>query len=137
MALAGSLIALQAPVNGRLGDAIGGLPAAALSFGIGFVALLALLVVAGKAAALGGLGGVPWWALLGGLLGGAYVYVALSTVGTLGAGGVTAATIAGQLSLAVVVDHFGLVGVDRHPITPARAAGLVLLAAGVALVVRP
>ena len=60
----------------------------------------------------------------------------LVTVRTLGAGGVTAATIAGQLTMAVVVDQFGLLGVEKAPVTAAELAGIVLLAVGVVLVVR-
>ncbi len=51
-------------------------------------------------------------------------------------GGITAATIAGQLAAAVAVDHFGLLGVHRSPVDATRLAGLALLAAGVVLVVR-
>jgi transporter family-2 protein len=60
----------------------------------------------------------------------------LVTVRTLGAGGVTAATIAGQLTMAVVVDQLGILGVAKHPFTAARAAGIVLLGMGTYLVVR-
>ncbi len=133
---AGVLVAMQAPINGRLGRALGPFQAASVSF-LGLVLLLALAAVSG-----GGLGAIartgqlPWWYLLGGLLGAAYVTVALTTVRTLGAGGVTAATIGGQLTMAVVVDQFGLLGVGRHPVSIARVGGLALLAVGTYLVVR-
>ncbi len=54
---------------------------------------------------------------------------------SLGAGGLTAVTIAGQLGLAMVIDHFGWLGVERSPITLAKVAGVVLLALGTWLVV--
>jgi bacterial/archaeal transporter family-2 protein len=79
---------------------------------------------------------VPWYYLIGGLLGAAYVTCVLVTVRTLGAGGVTAATIAGQLTMALVVDHLGILGVEQKPITFGRAAGVALLAAGTFLIVR-
>jgi transporter family-2 protein len=60
----------------------------------------------------------------------------LVTVRSLGAGGVVAATIAGQLAVSVVVDHLGILGVARQPVTAARIAGVALLAAGTYLVVR-
>ena len=60
----------------------------------------------------------------------------LVTVRTLGAGGVTAATIAGQLTMSVVVDQFGWLGVEKDPIALAKVVGLVLLAAGTFLIVR-
>jgi len=136
-AVAGGLIALQAPVNSTLGRAVGTLQAAFVSFAIGTAALLVLAAIA-----RGGLGAiadgrhVAWYSLAGGVLGAAYVTTALVTVRSLGAGGVTAATIAGQLATAVVVDHFGLLGVERQPVTALRLVGIALLAGGVFLVVR-
>jgi transporter family-2 protein len=136
-AAVGGAIALQAPINSHLGKAVGTFQAAFLSFAIGTV-LLALMAAVAK----GGLGTIghardlPWYYLTGGLLGAAYVTSVLVTVRALGAGGVVAATIAGQLSMSVVVDHFGWLGVARQPITVPRVAGILLLAAGVFLVVR-
>ena len=60
----------------------------------------------------------------------------LISVRTLGAGGVTAATIAGQLILSVVLDKVGFLGLVEREITLGRIVGVVLLAAGVFLVVR-
>jgi transporter family-2 protein len=57
-------------------------------------------------------------------------------VRALGVGGLTAITIAAQLGLAIVIDHYGWLGVDRSPITVAKVLGLVLLAAGTWLVIR-
>jgi transporter family-2 protein len=74
--------------------------------------------------------------LTGGLLGAAYVTSVLVTVRTLGLGGVTAATIAGQLAVSVVVDQLGILGVTKQPVTAARIAGIALLVAGTYLVVR-
>ena len=74
--------------------------------------------------------------LLGGVLGACYVSTVLVTVRTLGAGGVVAATIAGQLTMSVLVDQFGLLGVDKDPISAMKVIGVLLLAAGTLLVVR-
>jgi transporter family-2 protein len=70
------------------------------------------------------------------LLGAVYVTSVLVTVRSLGAGGVVAATIAGQLAVGVIVDRFGLLGAEKQPITLAKVAGVALLAAGTYLVVR-
>jgi bacterial/archaeal transporter family-2 protein len=136
-AMVGGAVALQAPINSHLGKSVGTFQAAFLSFAIGTVALLVIATLA-----KGGLGGIrhatepPWYYLTGGLLGVAYVSTVLVTVRTLGAGGVTAATIAGQLTLAVVIDQLGILGVAQRSITVSRMVGIVLLAAGVFLVVR-
>jgi transporter family-2 protein len=136
-AAAGCLVGMQAPINSRLGKTVGGVQAATFSFLIGTVALISIsFVLRGGLASLGSVGKVPWWALVGGLLGAVYVFVALEAVETLGASGLTAVVITGQLAISVVVDRFGLLGVARSPVTLHRILGLVLLAAGVALVVR-
>jgi bacterial/archaeal transporter family-2 protein len=135
-ATAGGLVALQAPINSKLGKAIGTFPAATVSFAVGLVFLLAIVTVAGDVSRLADARHVPWWYLLGGLLGAAYVSTVLVSVRTLGAGGVTAATIAGQLTLSVVVDQLGWLGVARQPVTVARLLGIVLLAGGAYLIVR-
>ena len=53
----------------------------------------------------------------------------------LGLGGLTAVTIAGTFTVAMLVDHFGWLGVERQPITLAKLAGIGLIAAGTWLVV--
>lgn len=135
-AFAGGLVAMQAPINSRLGSRIGTFPAASVSFAIGLMVLLGIVAVTGNLASLPDARHAPWWQLLGGLLGAAYVATVLVSVRTLGAGGVTAATIAGQLTAAVVVDQFGWMGVARQPITAVRVTGVVLLGIGVAMIVR-
>ena len=135
-AFVGGLIALQAPINSSLGKSVGTFAAATVSFGIGTVALVAITVVAGGFGQLGEVRSVPWHYLIGGLLGAAYVTSVLVTVRSLGAGGVTAATIAGQLTASVIIDRFGLLGLDEKPLTLQRLAGVALLAIGTFLVVR-
>lgn len=136
-AFTGALVALQAPINSMLGRAVGTWQAAFFSFAIG-TAALALIAALAK----GGLGQVAearhvsWYYLTGGLLGAAYITSVLVTVRSLGVGGVVVATIAGQLAISVVVDHFGWLGVARQPLDAVRVIGIALLAAGTYLVVR-
>lgn len=132
----GGLIAFQAPVNGRFGRTIGSIPAGAVSFAIGTAALLAIVAVRGELGRVGEAAHVPWWYLTGGLLGATYVTTVLITIGTLGAGAVVAATIAGQLTVSLLIDQFGWLGVARDPITVSQVLGVVLLGLGVYLVVR-
>ena len=60
----------------------------------------------------------------------------LVSVRELGAGGVTAATIAGQLTASVIADRLGILGLDERPLSLQRLAGVALLALGTFLVVR-
>ena len=134
--LVGSLIALQAPINSGLGKAVGTLPAAALSFTIGTILLVGLVTVSGNLGNVAEAAHVRWYYLIGGVLGAAYVTTVLLTVRTLGAGGVTAATVAGQLSASLVIDRIGMLGLEETPITLTRVIGVVLLFAGTVLVIR-
>jgi len=133
---AGGLIALQAPINAGLGRSTGSLPAALVSFGIGTIALAAIVVLSGQAGGLSSTFNVSWYYLLGGLLGAVYVSNALIAVTAIGAGGVAAATITGQLTFSVVIDRLGLFGLDQVALSPERVAGIVLLLAGTVLIVR-
>jgi bacterial/archaeal transporter family-2 protein len=136
-AVVGGLIALQAPLNAGLGRQLGTFQAAFVSFLLGTIVLLAIAAVAeGGLSTAAQARHVAWYWLTGGILGAAYVTVVLVTVRSLGAGGVTAATVAGQLAMSIAVDHFGWLGVERQPVTVAKLAGIVLLGAGTYLVVR-
>ena len=132
----GGLIALQAPINSNLGKATGTMAAAAISFTVGTTLLVAIVLASGNVGDVTGVSDVRPWYLTGGLLGAAYVTTVLLTVRTLGAGGVTAATVAGQLTAAVVIDRLGVLGLKETPITPARVIGVLLLFAGTWLVIR-
>ena len=135
-AVVGGLIALQAPINSGLGKATGTLPAAAISFTVGTVLLVGLVLVSGEIGGVSGIAHVKAQYLIGGLLGAAYVTTVLVTVRTLGAGGVTAATVAGQLTAAVIIDRLGILGLESRPITLVRLLGVVLLFVGTVLVIR-
>jgi transporter family-2 protein len=77
-----------------------------------------------------------WWHYVaGGLIGAAVVGVTLQAVQTLGARGMIACLLTGQLAMAALIDQFGLLGVSQQPLTLLRGVGLVLLGAGVALVI--
>ena len=134
-AIVGGILALQAPINAGLGRATGSLAAALVSFTIGTLALVVVVAVSG-ASGLGSTFDVRWYYLLGGLLGAVYVTMALITVRSIGAGGVAAATITGQLAVSVLIDRLGVLGLEQTPLSFSRVAGVVLLMAGTYLVVR-
>jgi len=130
-----ALIAAQAPINSHLGRAVGTFQAAFVSFAIGAAALAVIALLTGGLAM--DLGSVRWYYLTGGLMGAVFVTTLLVTVRTLGATGILAAGLVGQLTASVVIDRFGLFGVDKAPITATRITGILLVALGAWLVVRP
>lgn len=136
MACVGGLIALQPAINAGLGRATGNIAAAFVSFAVGTLVLAALVGLSGQASGLGSTFDVPWYYLVGGVLGAAWVFTALVMVGTIGAGGVAAATITGQLTASVVLDRLGVLGLEETAISAERILGVALLLAGTYLIVR-
>jgi transporter family-2 protein len=134
---AGGLIALQAPINSTLGKAVdNSFAAASISFLIGTVALVGITILLGGFGEVGQARHLSWYYLTGGLLGAVYVTTALVAVRSLGAGGVTAATIAGQLTASMLIDRAGVLGLEERPLSAQRLVGVALLAGGTLLVVR-
>ena len=135
--VAGSLVALQAPINSKLGKAVGTFTAASVSFAIGLAVLVTITLVFGEGfGKIGEAFHIPWYYLLGGVLGAVYVTTVLLSVREIGAGSVAAATIAGQLTMSVVIDRLGILGLPQRALTFPRILGIALLAAGVLLIVR-
>jgi bacterial/archaeal transporter family-2 protein len=129
-----ALIAAQAPINSHLGRAIGTFQAAFVSFAVGAAALAVIAIFTGGLAF--DLGSVRWYYLTGGLMGAVFVTTLLVTVRTLGAAGILAAGLVGQMTASVAIDYFGWFGVARAPITTTRISGILLVAVGAWLVIR-
>ena len=135
LAVAGGLAgSVQVAVMGRFGGRIGVFEALAFSTAIQLV--LAVAVVLAVRGGLGGLHHVtktPLWMWAGGLMGFTVVTAITFAQPRIGATAVIGILIAGQLVMGALIDRFGLFGVDQIAISPARAAGIVLLGIGAAL----
>jgi transporter family-2 protein len=130
----GALIAFQPPINSELGKRTSVVAAAFITTTIAALALALLALVLGEAGQVRKVPHIPPLYLTGGLMGAVLVSVSLVTVRTLGAGGVVAATVSGQLVVSATLDRYGFLGLDRIGLTPGRLAGFALLLAGTALV---
>lgn len=134
VAIAGFAITLQAPVNAALGRNLGStLGAASVSFFVGFSLLLALSFLRGEASAFMRLAATPRWMLIGGVLGAFYVWAAIWSIPILGALTTASMLILGQMIAALVIDHFGLIGLPVRDISLPRLAAAGLVAAGLVL----
>lgn len=135
---AGFGLALQVGMNAQLRKVLQSANAAALiSFLVGTCALVALWIITrppmpGRET----LAAVPLWAWFGGLFGAFYVAISTIVATELGAASLLALALLGQLFMALLVDHFGWLGLPVNPISWTRLAGVGLLAAGVWLVTR-
>lgn len=133
----GLLIAIQAPTNAMLARA-GGSPvlAALISFAVGTLALLAVWLASGARPGVEPFARLPHYAWYGGLYGAFFVAVAAFAVPRIGVGSLITIGIAGQVVGALVLDHFGVLGLPRDTITLTKLLGAVLVVVGVVLVRR-
>jgi transporter family-2 protein len=138
LALAGGvLMAVQAPTNAVLARASDSpVLAALISFLVGTVALAVLLFAGNGPRTLAGARALAGWAWMGGLYGAFFVAMAAFVVPRIGVGALLTAAVAGQLAAALLLDHYGLLGLEPRPATFARVFGLALVFAGAVLVRR-
>lgn len=135
--IGGMLMAIQAPTNGLLAKGSGSpVLAALISFAVGTIALLLVLLASGSIRPIPMARSLPWYAWLGGLYGAFFVAMAAFVAPRLGVGALLTAAVAGQLIGALVLDHYGLFGVESRPATLTRIFGLLLVFVGAVLVRR-
>jgi transporter family-2 protein len=79
---------------------------------------------------------LPPFAWAGGLYGAFFVTAAAFAAPRTGLAMFIALLIAGQLGMALLLDHLGAFGLPRQPVSPVRMAGVLLILAGVVLVRR-
>lgn len=135
---AGFGLTLQVGMNAQLRRILGNAYSAALvSFTVGTLALIGLLLATRTDwPTRDGLAAVPLWAWFGGIFGAFYVAISTIVAAEIGATSLLVLAMTGQLLMALVVDHFGWLGLPENPITWVRLSGVILLGAGVWLIIR-
>ena len=133
---AGVSVATQQVLNGSLRVSLGSPAWAGLFSYVGglLTMIIAVIVLGEQVPSWKLMTGVPWWAWSGGVFGGAFILLSILLLPSLGAATLFALVIAGQVFVAVTLDHFGALGLTPHPISTARLAGAALLIAGVVLI---
>ncbi len=133
---AGVTVAVQPSINGRLAERVGTIESSCISFGVGTLVLLVIMLLGGRAGHLRGIADARWWELTGGLFGAFFVTITIVVVPRIGTASAMAATIAAQLITGLVLDQLGLFGFRTVPLDGKRLLGVVLLLAGAGLVFR-
>jgi transporter family-2 protein len=135
---AGAMMPTQAAINNKLATVVESpILAALVSFFVGTLGLFAYALVSG--APLGNLTSArnaPAIAWIGGLLGAFFVASAVILVPRLQVAMTFSLIVAGQMIVTLIIDHFGLLGVEVKPISLARIGGILLILAGVVLIRR-
>jgi transporter family-2 protein len=137
MLLGGLCIALQSPTNALLGQALGSpISAALVSFVVGTAFLGFVVLLFRQPLMLGAASKLPWYAWLGGVYGAILVAAIAYGARKIGVASSLTIALASQLLLAVLLDHFGALGLPRQPMTWVKAAGLAMVMGGALLIRR-
>jgi transporter family-2 protein len=79
---------------------------------------------------------IPWYLYFGGILSVLIVGLVAISIPKVGVCNATTAIIIGQVSMAVLIDHFGWFGMNRLAWTPWQLVGIAFFAAGAKLLFR-
>lgn len=135
--LAGAMLPLQAGINGQLARHLSSVMAAALvSFLVGSLILLVIVLAQREVSGLGAFKGLSWWHWSGGLLGAFFIASAAFAAPRTGALLFMVLVLAGQLGMALLLDHNGWAGFREAPISLGKVLGLALIVGGIWLIRR-
>lgn len=132
---AGTLLTIQAAVNGSLGKKAGSETSTLVSFFVGLIYVAIVTVIWGRGD-LARLPHAPAWQWITALCGVAYVFLVVFVVPRIGVVVTTVLVIVGQLCISMLVDHFGLFGNEIIPFGGKRLLGLILMLAAVCILIR-
>lgn len=138
--LSGLAVTLQVGINGQLRANLGSpVLSSLISFLVGTIGLCIVFcfTLANGTYTLSTLSNIKdirWWMFTGGLLGAFYIFTTIIAPPKIGFANMFSLAICGQIILAVLFDHFGLLGNKIHLISPFRIIGVILLVSGVYIV---
>ena len=135
MFFGGMAVALQPSINARLAQKVGILESACISFAVGTLVLLLVVLISGRGT-VKGIYGAAWWEFTGGILGAIFVSFTILVVPRIGTAATMAAIIAAQLTTGLILDHFGLFGFKVISLDLKRFIGLAFLTLGAGLMLR-
>lgn len=135
--IAGIAVTIQGPVNAALGAKVKNADFATLWSFVGGSAVLLIYFFAIKKYSLPSietLKTVPWWAYLGAITGIIYVFSVVLVIPQLGVGRATVLLLLAQIITAMLLDHFGALGLAKNPITMNKIVGLVFMVVGIVFI---
>jgi transporter family-2 protein len=136
--LGGALQSCGAAMNGQLNKSIVNpwLASAVSAAPILSFFIVAFLIMPHPLPTSQDLASMPWWAVIGGLVGAVQVYAGLTLVTKVGAGPFVGLTVTAALIMSLVIDHFGWFRMAYHPLNIWRIVGGLLLVGGVTLIAK-
>jgi len=130
-AAAGALIALMLLFNGNLSGFYGNYAASVIIHSVGLLTILILVIF--KKYKFNNCRAVPWYFYSAGAIGVITVLFNNIAFSTLGVSLTLAVSLLGQSVASIVIDHYGLFGLNKVKFEKQKITGLVLIIAGIAL----
>lgn len=132
----GALQAWGPPMNGALRNALTNPWLASTVSFLPIVAFLGVLFLClpRPLPTAEGVSAMPWWAPLGGLVGAFAVVAGLLFVNKVGAGAFAGLTITANILMSLLIDQFGMFGMEVHALNTWRIVGGALMVGGIALI---
>jgi bacterial/archaeal transporter family-2 protein len=134
--ITGILVAFEPAINGRLGKLTSPELAILHSSASGFVIVIIISILTGTVVKYPLVFKMPPYLLIGGLVGGGVIYFGAKASPILGIMSTVSIMISMQLITGIMIDNFGLFGVERIPLNITRIIGALFLFAGVQFIVR-
>ncbi|MDI3521552.1 MAG: bacterial/archaeal transporter family-2 protein [Anaerophaga sp.] len=136
--LIGGFLSVQGSINAQLSSFLRHpLQASLTNFLVGTVILIFLnIILRTSLPSIAEMKSVPWYLFLGGAIGAIFVTSVVLLIPKIGVTNMLAASIAGQLIVASIIDHHGLFNVTVHPVSLSRIAGIIMLLLGIFLIQR-
>ncbi len=126
--LSGVAMAVQGALNTDLSKTIGLLAGTFFVHIVGTIFAVILLFFRLSETHWNAITSVPWYNFLGGIIGVGIVYGVIFSMTKLGAAATTTAIIIGQISMAAIIDKFGLFGLESIPFNLWKGLGIILMA---------
>ncbi|MBJ2067485.1 DMT family transporter [Serratia odorifera] len=133
---AGLGITLQTTVNSQLAQGLGGdsVTAALFSFAAGAFSLgVYSLLRGGLFTSLTAIPSQPLWSLTGGLIGACALFSYVVLAPKIGFSALLGLAIVGQLISSQMIDHFGLLGAIRRPVSLLKLGGMLVMLTGLVI----
>lgn len=129
----GIALANQAAINSQLRQMLNSpLQAAFASFLVGTLFLACLVLLdSNERPSLQQISQIPWWLWIGGMLGVYAVTITIYAAPKLGFLTFTGVMLAGQIAMSMLLDKFGLLGVEKTALNWQRIFGTILIVLGV------
>ncbi len=135
--VAGAAMAVQGTMNSVLGKVIGLWESTLVVHIIGLITVVVLIIGTGVGfQGLAKANQAPWYVYLGGLLNVLIIFAVVNSIPKIGVGNATTGIIFAQILTAVMIDKFGVMGVEKMPFRWIDLLGIALLAIGTRIMLK-